>query len=145
MKEETMNRQRFEALAEAFGGDIDRWPTADQAAARAFWSAEPQAADAALRAALDLDAILAAAPEPEFSVLLRERLMVAAPGRHRSVWRSARTWVSGAGLAAACAAGILVGANFSDRIVGDPTLEALGQTATSFDAPADLVGFGDVG
>ena len=134
-----MIKERFAALADAYGGEIDRWPAAEQAAARAFWGAHPAQAAAILTAADGLDGLLAASPEPVFSGVLRERILSTAgrPAERRG-WIAQRRWVSGFGLAAACAAGILFGSSFSGQIIGDSALEALDQASTSFDAVYSL-------
>jgi|OM-RGC.v1.025546906 hypothetical protein len=56
-----MEEARFKTLAEAYGGDIARWPDADQASARAFQAAHPERAEAVLHDALVLDRALAGA------------------------------------------------------------------------------------
>jgi len=103
-----LTHERFEALAEAFGGEIARWPVADRDAAALLMAAEPAYAQGVLAAAGRLDAALdawAAAPVP---VALRERLIASAPGARARpalipwLWRAGL----GASLAAACAAGL---------------------------------------
>ena len=138
-----MNRERFEALAQAYGGDVDRWPAQAAAQARVLVQAEP-GLTAVLNEADAIDLLLDASPAPTFSGVLRERVIGAAP-RLRSAWQSTTRWLSGAGLAAACAAGVLLGVNMSDRLVGDPSAEALATASTSFDAQADIIGIGEIG
>ncbi|WP_440957485.1 hypothetical protein ACFELO_09290 [Oceanicaulis sp. LC35] len=63
----TMNPDRFSELADAFGGDLSRWPSEEQARAQAFVKAEPDLAQALLEEAAALDALLdldAIAPPP---------------------------------------------------------------------------------
>ena len=140
-----MTRERFAELAEAFGGDIDRWPASEQDQARAFWGANLSDAQGLLDEAHGLDALLAASPEPQMSGVLRETIVRSAgpaprpagEGRapvRRPAWRSPMRWASGLGLAAACAAGVVFGATFSGQLVGDPALDALEQASTAFDA-----------
>jgi hypothetical protein len=62
-----------------------------------------------------------------------------------SAWRSTTRWLSGAGLAAACAAGVVLGVNMSDRIIVDPASEALAAASTSFDSQTDIVGIEEIG
>ena len=138
-----MNRERFEALAEAYGGDLDRWPAEAAMQARALLGVEPGLAGV-LNEAETFDLLLDASPAPMFSGVLRERVIAAAP-RLRNAWNSTTRWLSGAGLAAACAAGVLLGVNMSDRIAGDPVGEALATASTSFDAQADIIGIGEIG
>lgn len=52
-----MNIERFQYLAEAFGGDLSRWPAGEQKAAAALLRATP-AARRAVKEALALDALL---------------------------------------------------------------------------------------
>ena len=138
-----MNRERFEALAQAYGGDLERWPADAAATARVLLDAEPALA-AVLDEARGIDLLLGASPTPAFSGVLRERVIAAAPRLH-SAWKSTTRWLSGAGLAAACAAGVLLGVNMSERLVGDPAAEALATAPTSFDAQADIIGIGEIG
>lgn len=108
-----MTPKRFETLAEAFGGDVARWPDADREAAATLMAAEPAWAEAILARAGDLDAVLATYVPPPPPVDLAERIAAAAP---RSQVRVRPRWVGwllpvgmGAGLAASCAAGLLMG------------------------------------
>lgn len=141
--DQMMDNGRFVALAEAFGGDIARWPTAEQPAARALL-AEDASMSRVLHDASAFDAILAASPEPRFSGVLRERLMAGAP-KPALRPRGAMRWLSGAGLAAACACGVLLGATYSDRLIGDPAENAVASASSSFDGQADILGLGETG
>ena len=109
-----MNRQRFEALAEAFGGDVARWPAAERETAAVLIAAEPEWARGALAEASDLDAILVSDAPPRGSVDLVDRIVADAPRVRAARWTG---WMlpagMGAGLAAACAAGILAGVQFA--------------------------------
>jgi len=151
MQDHRMDPARFEALAQAYGGDLDRWPTDERSLARAFQEAEPARALAVLADAEDLDGLLSAAPDPVFSGILRETLIrsasasasAAAPTADRrapsgrqapAIRRAPFRWVSGLGLAAACAAGVVFGASLSPTLFGDPGLESLEQASTAFDA-----------
>lgn len=138
-----MTTQRFCALAEAYGGDVNRWPAAEQPAARALL-AEEASLTAVLSEAGAVDELLAASPDPLFSGVLREKLLAGAPKPIRRVASAAR-WLSGAGLAAACAAGILIGATYSDHIIGDPNDSVVAEASTSFDSGADILGLGETG
>jgi hypothetical protein len=138
-----MTRERFEDLAQAYGGDLDRWPPDAAASARALLGAEPELG-AVLGEAGAIDALLAASAAPTFSGILREKVIAAAP-RLAGAWSRTTRWLSGAGLAAACAAGVILGANMSDHFVGDPAAEALATASTSFDAQTDIVGIGEIG
>jgi hypothetical protein len=98
---------RFQDLADAYGGDMARWPQAERPAALAFAQVDPTAA-AILTEAAALDRILAASPNPAPSLALRDAVIAAAPRpRGRAM---GRRWVAlGASLAAASVAGIMAG------------------------------------
>ena len=105
-----MTRERFQALAEAYGGDIDRWPECDRAAAHAFAATEPALAGETLAPEWRLDAALSAfVVEPAPS--LRDAILAAAP-RARAVAKTLRWAVAaalGIGLTASAAAGVAAG------------------------------------
>lgn len=109
-----MTPERFEALAEAYGGDVARWPAAEREAARQWRAAHTDAARSILDRAGALDNLLDAAPAPLASPELVQGIVAAAPparARRRAGW-----WLPagmGAGLAAACAAGVAVGLHLS--------------------------------
>jgi hypothetical protein len=107
-----MTRERFEILAEAFGGDVARWPAAEREGAALLMAAEPAWAQAALARAAVLDAALAACAPPRASAALTDRIVATAPRPRPSAARWG-FWLApaglGAGLAAACAAGVLLG------------------------------------
>lgn len=132
-----MTRDRFEALAQAYGGDVSRWPAAEREAVAAWMAARPDEASTILAAAGDLDALLHAWTPAPISHALRDRVIAAAPAPRRP---SAWSWIRGlsfsAGLAAACAAGLAVGVVLTAPDAAPP-------------AGADLVGaaladYGDV-
>jgi len=134
-----MTRERFEDLAEIYGGDIARWPAAERDGAALLMAADPDFAKAALAAPASLDAVLDAwAPLP-VSHQLREAVIAGAPAaRARSgvrgwFWRAGL----GAGLAAACAAGLVVGVRISDVVVQqDDTVSA---ALSGYDDLSDVV------
>lgn len=115
-----MDQERFEALVAAYGADPDRWPEAERAGALAFMERDRAAAERLLFEARMIDAVLAHAPSQAPEPAWVERLVAAAPrpARRRSAsfsgWREAlfggRVWLAGAGLAASCVLGALVGA-----------------------------------
>lgn len=106
-----MDGQRFAALADAYGADIGRWPTAIRDAARAFGATDGDAANRTLARARALDDLLRQAPSSAPGRALRERILRAGPKPPalRRVWR----WLVGAGigsvLAGAGAVGVAVG------------------------------------
>ncbi|MFN4296108.1 MAG: hypothetical protein ACK4FB_04650 [Brevundimonas sp.] len=115
-----MNAQRFQDLADAYGADLRRWPEAERGAAGAFMDSDPQGAERLLFEARQMDLALDAAPRPMVSHALREQViaLAAAAGlrpRARRFGFGRFAWMSGAGWAAACAAGIMVGVNLSDQ------------------------------
>ncbi|MBX3482474.1 hypothetical protein [Phenylobacterium sp.] len=109
-----MTPDRFETLAEAWGGDVARWPDAEREAAAALMAEQPAWAAQALARAAELDAALDACAAPRVRGVLAERIAAGAPRPRAARWVG---WLvpagMGAGLAAACAAGVLVGAQAS--------------------------------
>ncbi len=103
--------ERFEALANAFGGDVVRWPIGERAGAMATMAARPGETARLLETARTFDAILSAAsieaPSPTLlGAIIRNATIRPAPS---PLWR----WLIGlgvaAGLAGAAAAGIAAG------------------------------------
>ena len=124
-----MNAQRFQDLAEAYGGDPRRWPEAERATARAFMDADPHGAERLLFNARQMDLVLDASPRAVVSHDLRERViaMAATAGlKPRARFAFGRlAWASGAGWAVACAAGVLVGLNLSQPAVSRAEADAV--------------------
>ena len=117
----TMTRERFEYLADAYGGDLRRWPETEREAARALAATDLQAATL-LREADGLDALLDAAPRVVASHALRERVIAAAAGaglgrRRRGL--GVMAWLSGAGWAAAACAGAVFGVVLTGQMTAD--------------------------
>jgi len=108
-----LTHERFEALAEAYGGDVSRWPVEVLDAAGLTIGAEPAYARAVLERAGRLDAALDAWRPAPARASLTDRILAAAPAAVRR-WPK---WLSpaalGAGLAAACAAGVIAGVQVS--------------------------------
>jgi hypothetical protein len=132
--------ERFQDLADAFGGDVARWPEADRAAGLAFARAEPSATAAILAEASALDRLLAASPGPAPSLALREAVIAAAPRpRRRAI---DRRWVGlGASLAAASIAGVLAGAAAAPIAASHlrmRTADTAGDAARWLGEPADM-------
>lgn len=105
-----MDLTRFEALAEAYGADLRRWPAAERDAADALMAAEPEPARAILAEAEGVDDLLAASRPPLVSQALRDAVLAGAP-RPRPRRSGLGFWLSGAGFATAAVAGMLVGAS----------------------------------
>jgi hypothetical protein len=98
-----MTPERFEELAWAYGGDLDRWPAEAQVAARAALAQSSAAQDVLARAG-GLDAALDAwrVPAPDGALMRR---IAATATRARPLWRRAVVWWSGLAVAATAAAG----------------------------------------
>jgi len=127
-----VNLEDFHALAEAYGGDLARWPAARRAGAEALAATSPAAA-AALGEGRALDGLLAAAPRQVAGAALEARIARAAPAARRpgpGRWLGALA--AGAALAAACAAGTVTGVAAATR-EADPAADA----ARFLAAPAD--------
>ena len=125
-----MNAQRFQNLAEAYGADLRHWPEAERGAARAFMDADPHGAERLLFNARQMDLALDASPRPVLSHDLRERVIALAATaglkpRERRFAFGRLAWASGAGWAAACAAGVLVGLNLSQPAVSRAEADAV--------------------
>lgn len=112
-----MDAQRFEQFTAAYGGDPIRWPEAERGAALAFQRDHRATAERILFEARLIDAALAAAPSQAASAGLRERVLAAAPRpRPQRLRLAAPGWLPGAGLAAACAVGVLAGSLAVERV-----------------------------
>ncbi len=127
-----MTSERFQELAGAYGGDIRRWPGAERVTAQAYLAATP-GARAVLDAEAQLDAFLGASGDPRTNDLLLERIVRQAPRPTLVMWRRGSAWMSGAGLAAACVLGIMVGANVSAGFLEDPAADTVVEASTAFD------------
>jgi len=133
-----MTRDRFEELADAYGGDVSRWPAAAREAAALLMAAEPSFTQEALARAGALDIALDSWRPAPASPGLVERIVAAAP-RARSRWPA---WLSpaalGAGLAAACAAGVVAGVQISERANASEVAvtNTLAAVSTSFEPEA---------
>lgn len=105
-----MNIERFEILAEAFGGDISRWPVEERDAAAVLMATQTSQTRSILTEAGELDATLLAHAAPVASADLTDRILASAPQPARAPWLAVLWPVGlGAGLAAACAAGVVAG------------------------------------
>ena len=122
-----MTYERFETLADAYGGDLRRWPEAEREAARALLDSDPRAT-VLLREADGLDALLDAAPRPAPSHVLREAVIAGAAGvglRARRRGPGPLAWLSGAGWAAAACAGVVFGINLTSHLTADVQADAV--------------------
>jgi hypothetical protein len=127
-----MRRERFCALAEAYGGDLARWPLREQAAAAALAALNPDLRGR-LQAAAELDGLLDAWEAPIPSLRLQagvaRALAAGAPAARRPA--RMRLWLSGAGLAAAGLVGVLCGTAVSSAAAQEARDQALLSAATA--------------
>ncbi len=118
-----MDQNRFRTLAEAWGGDLRRWPESERARAEAFRVSDPAGAAAILAEAGAIDAWLDAAPRAQPSASLSGRVIAAAEAvglkPRRPLFARPAAWLSGAGWAAACAAGVVVGFQMTQQVHAD--------------------------
>ena len=111
-----MDAHRFEQLASAYGADFRRWPEAEREAALAFAAEHRTESERMLFDARMIDAALDAVAAPQPTYQLRQQVIAAAPQpRSRRLRANAWFWIPSAGLAAACAAGAIVGVMAMDR------------------------------
>ena len=115
---------RVRALAEAFGADPARWPETEREAALAWLQAHPAEASTLLAEARALDGVLDAwRLDPPPAPLVRQ-VLAPAPVVVRQARRRAfiLTLGGGAGLAAACLAGILAAPSLLSPSLLSPSL-----------------------
>lgn len=127
-----MTKEEFQQLAQAYGGEVARWPAALREEAALFAASEAGFAQAVLACEARLDAALDELPRAPASAELFGRIVASAPPlRRRPRWR---WWLAPAGLGAAlasvAAAGVIIGAQ-----VGEHTAVS---AETSAQAVADL-------
>jgi hypothetical protein len=125
-----MSRERFQALAEAYGGDVARWPDAERDAAAALMAGDPELAAQVLGPAGRLDAALDGWAALAVRPALREAILAAAPRprRNRPLAAWALRLALGAGLAGAAASGLVAGAmlwSVSGEAAGDAVTAAM--------------------
>lgn len=117
-----MTLDRFQTLADAFGGVIARWPADVQDEAYGLTATAPDATAAILADALALDEHLDAAPRLTPSPGLRQGILAAAP-RARAGRDAIRRWLTGAGvgigLVTAACAGIVMGVDLTASSAGE--------------------------
>jgi hypothetical protein len=128
-----VEKQRFEELAQAFGGDITRWPARLRDEASLLAAGEPEFARAVLSREDRLDAALDELPRVVAPAALFEAIVTTAPPlRRRWGWRVCVAPAGlGAGLAAVAAAGVVMGAQV-DWSAGANT-EASAQSVADLD------------
>lgn len=125
-----MNPEEFSRLLDTHGADLERWPEAQRAAARALFEASP-AARAQWMAARRLDALLAAGRAPPPDPARQARIVAGAMARLRARaeplldWRWLFPRPIGAAFAASLVAGWLVGVQLGDGALPHPLLADL--------------------
>lgn len=140
-----LTMERFSALVEAYGGDLDRFPPRERAAAKAL-ALSSREAQQLLAAARVFDSLLASArddlPSPELERELRQ-----IPARHAQ--QRSRVWLlpfrshGRAGLLAAAA--VLLGLLGGELAPADPGLEMSDDPSmTGEQADIAAVTFGDL-
>lgn len=126
-----MTADRFIALVSAYGADIRRWPEGERAAAQAFAAAQPETARVALAEADAIDALLHAAPRPQVSAALRDRVLASAADaglkarKHGRLWLDRLALTLGAGWAAAACAGVAAGVIMTAHLTADAQADAV--------------------
>lgn len=135
-----LDEARFRALAQAYGGDVGRWPHAERAAALRFMAAAPGEAERILADERALDAALADLPAPRVSADLQARILAQAPRARSGVMRAwpmqvwpARAWAACGGLAAAAAAGVVCGYVGMAATAPEPATDDLAELAWAID------------
>lgn len=103
-----MTPQRFAELAAAYGGDLQRWPAAEQADARGLIAGDDGALDTVLQQARWLDSQLDHHLLPAASAPFT-RQVVASAQRVPSLWSRSFSWLFGASFVGVGVAGVLAG------------------------------------
>ena len=125
-----MTIERLNALAEAYGADLRRWPASERPFAESLVATDP-AARAALDEAAALDVLLDASPRPTPSAVLAARILAAAPkGREARAHLGRIFWFLGAGWAAAACAGVVAGVGLTTHLTADEQADAILYQAT---------------
>jgi anti-sigma factor RsiW len=130
-----MTLERLNDLADAWGGDLRRWPEADRRVAERLLASDP-AARAVLDAAAAFDGLLSTSPQPRASTPLRDRVIAAAsraglkPRPARRFWLDRLVLASGAGWAAAACAGVVAGLSLTTHMTADVQADAVLYQAT---------------
>lgn len=132
-----MGFERFEDLAEIYGGEIARWPEGEREAARALLAANPARLSPVLASAAQLDRLLDLAPAQSVDAALLGRLIAAAP----QAPNTARRWIAGLGaalgLSAAAFAGVLAGVSIAGQ--AQPQVAAPAVVTARADSPITAV------
>jgi len=139
-----MDQDRFDRLVDTYGAAPWRWPEGEREAATRFAQESPAAAEKLARARMLDDALdvweLAGAP-----AALRERIIASSPGWRIPVFRRPRFWWASAGLASACALGVVVGAAAAPPLTAGRETDPVAALATQYDGSAPFGGAFDPG
>ncbi|MGA0572721.1 hypothetical protein ACO2Q9_18550 [Variovorax sp. VNK109] len=154
-----MTDERFRTLADAYGGDLNRWPLAEQAGARWLLAQSPAALSQVLADAAGLDALLAQHEVDMPALALRERIVAGAPapgagrsdarqnaGQDTGAWGRAVLWWSGFGAAGVGLAGAVAGAfavSFALSSAAPQALDGWMDGASAFSAGQTSSDWGD--
>ncbi|MCC6788614.1 MAG: hypothetical protein IT547_12310 [Hyphomonadaceae bacterium] len=129
-KEETMDRERFAYLLDAYGADFRRWPAQARAQAAAFAAQDAEAA-ALIGEARKLDAVLdGARDEAGPSADLAARILAAAPRAQRPAF-DRRAMLA---LAACAVFGVLIG--YGGGMLAPAPAEDDSYFSMAFEAPS---------
>lgn len=129
-KEETMDRERFAYLLDAYGADFRRWPAEVRAQAAAFAAQDAEAA-ALIGEARKLDAVLdGARDEAGPSADLAARILAAAPRAQRPAF-DRRAMLA---LAACAVFGVLIG--YGGGLLAPAPAEDDSYFSMAFEAPS---------
>ena len=132
-----MDFERFEDLAEIYGGEIARWPEGERETARALLVAHPERLSPVLASAAQLDRLLDLAPAQSVDAAMLGRLIAAAP----QAPNTARRWIAGLGaalgLSAAAFAGVLAGVSIAGQ--AQPQVAAPAVVTARADSPITAV------
>lgn len=133
--------ERFSALAEAYGGELERWPTALRPAASVLLADNP-AAQGILDEARALDRMLEAAPPPQAPPELMAAILEDAdplPPRRwfQILWPGAPAWKPAAALCCAALLGLVIGLADDGSVYSDTALADQLEAVLYGDLPDD--------
>jgi hypothetical protein len=144
MSESEMDQVRFDQLVEAYGASPWRWPEREREAATRFAQSSPAASER-LAKARALDDVLDVWAMAGASATLREKVVGSAPGWRVPVFRRPRFWWASAGLASACALGMVAGATISLPLSEGRDADSVAALAAQDDGSAPFGGAFDLG
>jgi len=139
-----MDQDKFDQLVDAYGAAPWRWPEGERDAATRFAQESVAAAEKLARARM-LDDALDVWDEAGAPAALREQIVKSAPGWRIPVFRRPRFWWASAGLATACALGVVVGAAAAPPLTGPREADPIVALATQYDSSAAFGGAFDLG